>query len=84
MPILEKIIRFGAVAIAVLFVGLSLFGIFGAWFVDRKATDVALNKGLQATVSQHQKQIEALTADLEKLSAGVEANKPAPKVVNNP
>jgi hypothetical protein len=61
MPILEKIIRFGAVAIAVLFVGLSLFGIFGAWFVDRKATDVALNKGLQATVSQQQKQIEALT-----------------------
>ncbi len=46
MPILEKIIRFGAVA--------------------------------------KQKQIEALTADLQKLSAGVEANKPAPKVVNNP
>jgi hypothetical protein len=42
MPILEKIIRFGAITIAVLFVGLSLFGIFGAWFVDRKATDVAL------------------------------------------
>ena len=42
MPILKKIIRFGAIAIAVLFVGLSLFGIFGAWFVDRKATDVAL------------------------------------------
>ena len=42
MPILEKIIRFGAITIAVLFIGLSLFGIFGAWFVDRKATDVAL------------------------------------------
>jgi uncharacterized phage infection (PIP) family protein YhgE len=42
MPILEKIIRFGVIAIAVLFVGLSLVGIFGAWFVDRKATDVAL------------------------------------------
>jgi hypothetical protein len=42
MPILEKIIRFGAIAIAVLFIGLSLFGIFGAWFVDRKATDVVL------------------------------------------
>ena len=37
MPILEKIIRVGAIAIAVLFIGLSLFGIFGAWFVDRKA-----------------------------------------------
>ena len=42
MPILKKIIRFGAIAIAVLFIGLSLFGIFGAWFVDRKATDVTL------------------------------------------
>jgi hypothetical protein len=42
MPIIEKTIRFAAIALAVLFVGLSLFGIFGAWFVDRKATDVAL------------------------------------------
>jgi chromosome segregation ATPase len=42
MPILEKTIRLAAIAIAVLFIGLSLFGIFGAWFVDRKATDFAL------------------------------------------
>ena len=42
MPILGKIIRFGAIAVAVLFIGLSLVGIFGAWFVDRKATDVTL------------------------------------------
>jgi hypothetical protein len=42
MTILEKIIRFGAITIAVLFIGLSLVGIFGAWFIDRKATDVAL------------------------------------------
>jgi len=42
MQILEKTIRFAAIALAALFIGLSLFGIFGAWFVDRKATDVAL------------------------------------------
>ena len=42
MPILEKIIRCGAIAVAVLFIGISLVGIFGAWFVDRKATDVTL------------------------------------------
>ena len=42
MPIPEKIIRVGAIAIAVLFIGISLVGIFGAWFVDRKATDVTL------------------------------------------
>jgi len=39
---LEKTIRFAAIALAVLFIGLSLLGIFGAWFVDGKATDVAL------------------------------------------
>ena len=42
MPILEKIIRFGAIVVAVLFIGISLVGVFGAWFVDRKATDVTL------------------------------------------
>ena len=42
MPSLEKIIRIAALTIAVLFICLSLVGIFGAWFVDRKATDVVL------------------------------------------
>jgi len=42
MSILEKTIRVAGICLAVLFIGLSLFGIFGAWFVDRKATDVAL------------------------------------------
>jgi hypothetical protein len=41
-PILEKTGRFAAIAVAVLFIGLSLFSLFGVWFVDRKATDVAL------------------------------------------
>jgi hypothetical protein len=41
MPIIEKTIRFAAIALAVLFIGLSLLGIFGVWFVDRRATDVA-------------------------------------------
>ena len=42
MPIIEKTIRIAAIALAVLFIVLSLLGIFGAWFVNRKATDVAL------------------------------------------
>jgi hypothetical protein len=42
MQILEKTIRVAAIGLAVLFIGMSLFGIYGAWFVDRKATDVAL------------------------------------------
>jgi hypothetical protein len=39
---------------------------------------------LQATAAYQQKQIEALIAGLQKVSAQVEASKPAPQVVNNP
>src|SRR4051794_19104006 len=42
MRILEKTARIAAIALAVLFIVLSLFGIFGAWFVSSKASDVAL------------------------------------------
>ena len=36
-----------------------------------------------ATIAKQQKQIEALTAGLQKVSAQLEASKPAPQVVNN-
>jgi hypothetical protein len=39
---------------------------------------------LETTVARQQKQIEALTAGLQKVSAQLEASKPAPQVVNNP
>ena len=42
MSILEKIVRFAAIALAALFVGLSLFGIVGVWFISRAASDVVL------------------------------------------
>ena len=41
-PILEKTVRSAAIAVAVLFIGLSLFGIFGVWWFDHRATEVAL------------------------------------------
>ena len=37
-----------------------------------------------AMIAKQQKQIEALTAGLQKVSARLEASKPAPQVVNNP
>ena len=40
-------------------------------------------KELQATVTRQQKQIDALTAGLQKVSAQLEVGKPAPKVVTN-
>ena len=38
----------------------------------------------EAAAAQQQKQIEAITTGLQKVSAQLEASKPAPQVVNNP
>ena len=38
----------------------------------------------EATIAHQQKQIEAVTAGLQNVSAQLEASKPAPQVVNNP
>jgi uncharacterized coiled-coil protein SlyX len=38
----------------------------------------------EATITHQQEQIEALVAGLQKVSAQLEASKPAPQVVNNP
>ena len=38
----------------------------------------------EATISRQQKQIDALTEGLQKVSAQLEASKPAPQIVNNP
>ena len=42
------------------------------------------NEKQEATITRQQKQIDALTAGLQKISAQLEASKPAPQVVNNP
>ena len=42
------------------------------------------NEEQEATIARLEKQVEALTAGLQKVSAQLEANKPAPQVVNNP
>ncbi len=39
---------------------------------------------LEANAARQQKQIEALTAGLQRVSAQLEASKPAPQTVNNP
>jgi uncharacterized coiled-coil protein SlyX len=54
---------------------------------EQKATIAQLGSTVEkqeATNAQQQKQIEALTAGLQKVSAQVEASKPAPQVVNDP
>jgi len=51
---------------------------------EQEATITQLKEKLQATAAHQQKQIEALTAGLQKESAQLEASKPAPQVVNNP
>ena len=42
------------------------------------------NEEQEATITRQQKQIDALTAGLQKVSAQLEASKLAPQVVNNP
>jgi hypothetical protein len=42
------------------------------------------NEEQEATIAQQQKQIEALTAGLQKVSAQLETSKTAPQVANNP
>jgi uncharacterized coiled-coil protein SlyX len=42
------------------------------------------NEEQEATIARRQKQIDALTAGLQKVSAQLEASKPAPQVVANP
>ena len=98
MPILEKIIRVGAIAIAVLFIGLSLFGIFGAWFVDRKATDVALKgfglieTGVQAVdagvgrvnelVATSRMEVRQASETITAVGAQPQANRPVLNALN--
>jgi hypothetical protein len=41
------------------------------------------NEEQEARIARQQKQIEALTAGLQKVSAQLEASKPAPQVVEN-
>jgi len=41
-------------------------------------------QALETNVVRLQKQIDAVTAGLQKVSAQLEASKPAPQVVNNP
>ena len=42
MATLEKTVRSAAITVGVLFIGLSLFGILGVWWVDRTTTQITL------------------------------------------
>ena len=50
---------------------------------EQEVTIAELKKELQATATQQQKQIEALTAGLQKVSAQLELSKAAPQTVSN-
>ena len=51
---------------------------------EQKAIVALLKQDFESKLALQQKQIEALTAGLQKVSAQFEASKPAPQVVNNP
>ena len=50
---------------------------------EQQLTITQLKAKLQATATRQQKQIEALTAGLQNVSAQLEASKPAPQVAEN-
>ena len=50
---------------------------------EQEVTIAELKKELQATATQQQKQIEALTAGLQKVSDQLELSRPAPQTVGN-
>jgi uncharacterized coiled-coil protein SlyX len=55
------------------------------WKVQKfEATVAQQQKVCQSKLAEQQNQIEALTEGLQKVSAQLEASKPAPQVVNNP
>jgi hypothetical protein len=51
---------------------------------DFEAATTQQQKGFESKIAHQQGQIDALTAGLQKVSAQLEASKPAPQVVNNP
>ena len=55
-----------------------------ATIAELKSTVAQRQKGFEAKLAKQEEQIEALTAGLQKVSAHLEASKPAPQVVKNP
>jgi len=55
-----------------------------ATIAELKSTVAQQQKGFEAKLATQEEQIETLTAGLQKVSAQVQASKPAPQVVNNP
>ena len=51
---------------------------------EQEATITQLKQGFQSKLAAQQKQIEALTAGLQKVSAQLEASKATPQVAENP
>jgi len=51
---------------------------------QQEATIMQLKQDFQSRLAHQQQQIETLTTGLQKVSAQLEASKPAPQVVNNP
>ena len=54
-----------------------------ATIAELKSTVAQQQKGFESKLTTQEKQIEALTAGLQKVSAQVELNKPAPQTVKN-
>jgi len=98
MAILEKTVRSAAITVAVLFIGLSLFGILGVWWLDRRATEAALKGfGLVETaagvvdagvarvddlIATSRTEVRQASETLTAVGARAQANSPVLKALN--
>ena len=60
------------------------YGAVNAMLLNEFLKEHRKMEDLEANAARQQKQIEALSAGLQKVSAQLETSKPAPQVVNNP
>jgi uncharacterized coiled-coil protein SlyX len=61
-----------------------LLGFFAYGLPSVQELEATIAKQQKDYRAEQQKQIDALTAGLQKVSAQLELSKPAPQVVNNP
>jgi hypothetical protein len=81
--IANVLVRFDHIARFIVNANHSISEAVNAMLLNEFLKEHRKNEEQEATIARQQKQIEALTVGLQKVSAQLEASKPAPQVVAN-
>ena len=98
MSILEKTARVAAIVLAALFIGLSLSGVVGAWWLNREAIDVALKgfgvietgvgvvdagvKRVDDLITKSRTEVRQAAETIDAVGEKAQANSPVLKALN--